>query len=203
MRKTLLLLAFAAMAISCAKPTIIKQGEDDYDVTQRDEELFVYVDYHWDGGKFDDAVALERAFSTWGKEQGIFVYAMGRFPTMRDWQLGYVASGVPEDMEFQLREIKSMKLARGPYASMQTRGNVDYLFRYWRKLKKWLEKDGHVISGPVIEVYPDLMEDGLPAGDVRGELRYPLEGGTLEEEPGSDAVDGGTSLSDGPDASAG
>ena len=200
MKKALTMAAIAVLAVSCAKPTIVKKGDSDYDIIERSEELFVFLDYHWEGGEFDEAVELEKAFAEYGKEQGVFVYAMGRFPTLRDWQLGFVATGIPEDMEFRLREIKSMKLPAGPYARMETKGNVDYLFRYWRKMSRWIEKDGHIAAGPVIEVYPDIFEEGLPKKEVRGELRYPLEGGASHHtEPEASSGDAGAEADGVPD----
>jgi hypothetical protein len=166
--------AVAALAVGCARPAIVSKGEKRYAVAERGEELFVYVDYLWHGGKFDDAKELERGFAAWGVEQGIFVTAMGRFPTPREWQLGFVATGAPSDQDYMLREIKSERLPAGRWATVETRGNVDYLFRYWRKLKRWLERDGLVTAGPIVEVYPDLLAKDVAPDAVRGELRYPL-----------------------------
>jgi hypothetical protein len=164
----------AGLAWACAKPAIIRQGEREYSVAQRGEELFVYVDYLWGGGKFEDAKKLERDFAAWGVEKGIFVYAMGRFPTLHEWRLGFVAKAAPSEQEFQLREIKTEALPAGRWATMSTRGNVDYLFRYWRKLQKRLEKDGLAVDGAVVEVYPDLSAKDVPVDQVRGEIRYRL-----------------------------
>ena len=97
-----------------------------------------------------------------------------RFPTTRDWQLGFVASAAPAEQEFMLKEIKTESLPAGRWATVTTRGNVDSLFRYWRKLKKWIEKDGLVTTGPVVEVYPDLLAKDVAPEEVRGEIRYPL-----------------------------
>ena len=58
------------------------------------------------------------------------------------------------------------------YSSLGT--IVHYLFRYWRKMKKWLEGDGLVPDGPVVEVYPDLLAKSVAPEDVRGEIRYRL-----------------------------
>jgi hypothetical protein len=169
------LFAFSSLAAGCAKPAIVPKGEKPYAVSERGEELFVYVDYLWHGGKFDDAKELERGFAAWGVEQGIFVTAMGRFPAPREWQLGFVATGAPpENQDYLLHEIKSEKLPAGRWATMETRGNVDYLFRYWRKLARWIEKDGLATSGPVVEVYPDLLAKDVAPDAVRGEIRYPL-----------------------------
>jgi len=175
-RRTILLCgAAAALACGCAKPAIVQQGKAKYEVAQRAEELFVYVDYRWGGGKFEDAKQLERDFAAWGAEKGLFVAAMGRFPTLRDWQLGFVASAAPTEQEFQLRTIQVERLPAGRWATMRTRGNVDYLFRYWRKLKKWIEKDGLAVDGPIVEAYPDLMAKDVAPDAVRGELRYRLQ----------------------------
>jgi len=174
LKAVLLCGAVAALALACAKPAIVNQGQERYTVAERGEELFVYVDYHWGGGKFEDAKELERAFAAWGVERGIFAYAMGRFTTPREWQLGFVASAAPTEQEFALREIKTDSLPAGSWATVETRGSVDTLFRYWRKMKKWLEGDGLVPDGPVVEVYPDLLAKSVAPEDVRGEIRYRL-----------------------------
>ena len=158
---------------ACAKPALVQQDGRNYAVQERDEELFVYVDYHWKGLKFDDAVALEKAFATWGREQGIYVYALARFPGTRDWQLGFVATGLPQATAFEGRKIRSLKIPPGDYAAMRTIGNVDNMFRYWKKFVRWIEEDGRTTEGPVLEIYPDIFA-GRPVDQTRGELRYRL-----------------------------
>jgi hypothetical protein len=171
-----LLLACALSA--CAKPNLVPQDGRSFAVHERDEELFVYVDYHWKGGKFDDAVALEKAFVTWGAEQGVYLYALGRFPSMKDWQLGFVATRIPHAETFKGRKIGSLKLPAGNYASLRTMGNVDNMFLYWKKFAKWIAKEGKTVDGPVLEVYPDILK-GLSDEETRGELRYRLSGDPL------------------------
>ena len=167
--------AIAGLAAGCAKPTIVEQGGRRYSVAERGEELFVYVEYRWGGGKFDDAKRLERDFAAWGAGKGILAYAMGRFPTLRDWQLGFAATAAPADAEFLGHDIESAPLPAGRWATVTTRGEIDYLFRYWRKAKRWVERDGLATDGPVVEVYPYLLAGGAAPGDVRGEIRYHLE----------------------------
>jgi hypothetical protein len=169
-----LIIACAALAAGCAVPAIVTPGEKRYAVAERGAELFVYVDYLWGGGGFEDAKKLERDLVAYGVEKGIFVYAMGRFPTLREWRLGFVATAAPADQEFQLREIKTETLPAGRWATVTTRGNVDYLFRYWRKARKWLEKDGLAVDPTVSEAYPDLLAADVAAENVRGEIRYRL-----------------------------
>jgi hypothetical protein len=170
---SLLVLSLAVMLFACAKPNLVAQDGRNFTVHERGEELFVYVDYHWKGGKFDDAVALEKAFVTWAEEQGVYIYAMGRFPTMKDWQLGFVATQIPDAEAFDGRKIGSLKIPAGDYASMRTIGNVDNMFLYWKKFAKWIKKEGKKTDGPVLEVYPDILE-GLSDEETRGELRYRL-----------------------------
>jgi hypothetical protein len=169
-----LIIACAALAAGCAKPAIVSKGEKRYDVAERGAELFVYVDYLWGGGGFEDAKKLERDFVAYGVEQGIFVYAMGRFPQLREWRLGFVATAAPAEQEFQLREIKTEALPAGRWATVATRGNVDYLFRFWRKAKRWIEQDGLAVDPTVTEVYPDLLAADALGGDGGGEIRYRL-----------------------------
>lgn len=167
------MLLSAVLLTACAKPTPVVQDGRKYSVHERDEELFVYVDYHWKGLKFDDAVALEKAFATWGREQGIYMYALARFPGSRDWQLGFVATAVPDAMVFEGRTIHSITLPAGNYAAMYTVGNVDNMFLYWKKFAKWIKKDGRDTDGPILEIYPDIFE-GRSVDQTRGELRYRL-----------------------------
>jgi hypothetical protein len=177
-KRTVLLAFLGAMlcAFGCTKPQIVPRDGRNFQLAERGEELFVYVDYTWKGGKFDDAVALENAFAAYAEDQGILVYAMGRFPTMKQWQLGFVASKKPEITEFQGRPISVMTLPAGDYAELQTVSNVDYLFMYWKKLAKWLKAEGHKLESPVIEVYPDISNKDLAVEEVRGALRYRVTG---------------------------
>ncbi len=171
---TLVTLSLLIIA-GCAKPTLVPQNGKNYSVKEIEEELFVYVVYHWKGGKFDDAVELEKAFTAWGQEQGILVYGMGRFPD-HDWELGFVATREPDAREFRGKEIRSMRLPAGQWASMQTVSNTDYMFLYWKKLKRWLKKDNLRVDSPVIEVYPDILDQRLSKEETKGELRYHLAG---------------------------
>ncbi len=175
-RGVLLFTISLLLMTGCAKPVLVLQNGKNYVVKDLQEELFVYVIYHWKGGRFDDAVELEKAFTAWGQEQGILKYAMGRFPN-HDWELGFIANKVPDAKEFGSREIKSMSLPAGRWASMQTQSNTDNMFLYWKKLKKWLKKDNHKVDGPVIEVYPDIFDQSLSVEETTGELRYHLANG--------------------------
>ncbi|MCP4200058.1 MAG: GyrI-like domain-containing protein [Proteobacteria bacterium] len=168
-----LFLSLAIVIFACAKPNLVPQDGRNYSVHQRGQELFVYVDYHWKGLTFGDAVALEKAFVTWAEKQGILVYAVGRFPAKRDWQLGFVATEIPEAEEFDGRKIGSLVLPAGSYASMYTIGHVDNMFLYWKKLAEWIGEEGREKDGPILEIYPDILKD-LPDEQTRGELRYRL-----------------------------
>jgi hypothetical protein len=169
----LLFLSLAIVILACAKPNLVSQDGRKYSVHQRGEELFVYVDYHWKGLTFDDAVALEKAFVTWAEKQGVLVYAVGRFPAKRDWQLGFVATEIPQAEEFDGRKIGNLALPAGSYASMHTIGHVDNMFLYWKKLAEWIGEEGREKDGPILEIYPDILKD-LPDDQTRGELRYRL-----------------------------
>ncbi len=174
-RKTgcLLVLLLAMVLFACAKPNLVVQDGRNFAVDQRNEELFVYVDYHWKGLSFDDAVALEKAFVAWADKQGVFIYAMGRFPAKRDWQLGFVATRLPKADAFEGRKIGSLKIPAGDYASLHTVGNVDNMFLYWKKFATWIEEDSRKTDGPVLEIYPDILKE-LSDEETKGELRYRL-----------------------------
>ena len=162
----------SAAAVSCAKPRVVSQDGKRYDVETRESELFVYVPYRWRGLRYADAIELEKAFVKWGDDQGIFVYAMGRFPGNRDWQLGFVATAAPAAKSFEGRPISTRSLPAGQWASLHTVEKPDRLFFLWKRFKKWLDEDGYAVETPVFEVYPDIMAVGMGDDSARGEIRY-------------------------------
>jgi hypothetical protein len=169
-----LLISMIVLATACAKPDVVLQNGKDYAVEHRDEELFVYVEYRWKGGKYDDATTLEKDFVKWAGDQGILVYAMGRYPTSKLWQLGFVASAPPSIGEFQGRKVSTLSLPSGDWAVMHTTGHTDRLFFLWKKLARRLDKDGRPVDKPVYEVYPDLLKIPLDDDASRGQIRFPL-----------------------------
>jgi hypothetical protein len=174
LKKSILLVSTILVATACAKPTVLPQNGKDYAVEHREEELFVYVEYTWRGGKYDDATTLESDFVKWASDQGILVYAMGRYPTSKQWQLGFVANRAPDISEFQGRKVSTLPLKAGDWAVMETTGHTDRLFFLWKKLARTLGKDGHPVQKPVFEVYPDLLKVPLDDDASRGQIRYPL-----------------------------
>lgn len=168
-----LVLAGAAFS-GCARPNVVPQNGNKYAIEARDAEQFVYVTYRWRGGKFSDAVELEQDFARWADEKGILKYAMGRYPTSKLWQLGFVTTQVPEETEFQGRKIESMSLPAGKWAVLKTKENTDYMFLLWKKFAGWLADDGYSVTKPVYEVYPDILNTDIEEDQSRGEIRYPL-----------------------------
>jgi hypothetical protein len=165
-------IALVAITVSCRKPTLQQKSEKEkWSLENRSAEIFVYVDYHWKGGKFDDAVKLEKDICVWGKEQGFYIYAMGRYPTGHDWQLGFVATNVPESREFQGRPVNNMDLPAGRYAVLDFTGHTDHMYYYWKKFKQWLKAAGDTVAGPTIEVYPDIFTKEMSDPASKGQLR--------------------------------
>jgi hypothetical protein len=141
---------------------------------------FVFVTYIWKGGEFDDAVELERAFVKWGRSRNIAGMAAGRFPTSKIWQLGFIASApLPDTLfdgfEFAGHKVDTVAVAPGIYASLKARGYPENMFFYWKKLKKWLERDGFEVQSPVYEIYEDLLDESLDDEDAIGEIRYKID----------------------------
>ena len=174
LRMWIVLFGVSLLAFACAKPSVEVQNGKDYLVEHRDDELFVYVEYRWTGGRYDDATALEKDFVQWANEQGILVYAMGRYPTSKLWQLGFVANRPPDIAEFQGRKVSTLPLKAGDWAVMHTKGHTDRLFFLWKKLARKLDKEGHPVTKPVYEVYPDLLTVPLDNDASRGQIRYPI-----------------------------
>ena len=162
------------LLVACARPTVVPQNGKQYALEHRPKELFVYVEYHWHGGKFDDATKLEDAFVKWADKENIFVYAMGRYPTSKLWQLGFVASRKPDATEFQGHKISAMTLPEGEWAVLRTVDNTDHLFWYWKKFANWLRKDGYPVDKPVFEIYPTILDTPLKNSASRGDIRYLL-----------------------------
>lgn len=164
--------ALSALLLSCLRPEIMLQDGRQYTVSHWDAGLFVYVTYYWDGGKFDDAVELERDFVRWGRSQDMVVLPAGRFPSDRTWQLGFFASRAPDRSLYQDYLIDTMHVPAGRYASLQSRGRPERLFVYWDDLREWLEEDGLAVQSPVFEIYTGLLRTDQPEEQRRGELRY-------------------------------
>jgi hypothetical protein len=167
-------IAVCAVFFACAVPTVVRQNGREYDVVPWDGGTFVYVTYEWHGGRFDDAVELERDFVAWGTKQGLVRTAVGRFPTSRRWQLGFIASRVPAEATFAGHAIDTATIENGLYASLKAEGHPQNMFFHWKRLKKRLLKDGHRIDSPVFEIYHDLLLDSVDVKTATGEIRYRL-----------------------------
>lgn len=172
---TMILAAITLLIAGCSRPTLMLQGDRRYSLSEWDGGTFVFVTYRWHGGPFDEALELERRFVAWGMQQGIVELPIGRFPSMMTWQLGFIASGAPEKSTFDGYPIHTMTIPSGTYARLVAQGHPQKLFRYWNPFSRWLERDGHDVQGPVIEVYTDLLRSGVPKDERMGELRYSVE----------------------------
>ena len=174
MKKLLYLLIISILIFYCNKPVHINQDGEKYKLVNWEGGLFVYVTYHWKGGKFDDAVQLERDFVQWADSADITIQAIGRFPTSKVWQLGFISKSQPEANEFKSYSIETMQIPSGTYASLYGKGHPENMFWYWKKLKKWLIREGQAIDSPVFEIYNDLFTDSIPDKERIGEIRYRL-----------------------------
>ena len=162
MKKFSLIALIISLIGGCNKPALVMQGDMKYKIAEWDGGLFVYVTYHWKGGKFGDAVQLEKDFVTWAKTNGNVKQAIGRFPTSREWQLGFISDTTPDTLSFKGYKIETMQIPSGTYAIMLGKGHPENMFFYWKKLKKWLIHDGYKIESPVFEIYNDLLNDTIP-----------------------------------------
>ena len=159
--------------VGCVKPTLVSGPDGPYDVEAREPQTFMYVDYRWGLGPFDDATALEEAVARLAAERGELIEAVARFPTLRDWQLGAIVRTPLEVSEIGGRPVHVELLPAGRYARLHTVGHVDTLFRRWGLLERMVAADGEAVEGPVMEVYPDLLT-GTSHEEMRGEVRYRL-----------------------------
>ncbi len=173
---TMLVVAAAMIADGCIRPTLMLREDRRYELGEWDGGMFVFVTYRWHGGPFDDAVELEQRFVEWGAEQGLVQMPIGRFPSTRIWQLGFIASDTPRLSSFEGYPIHTMEIPAGTYARLTALGHPEKLFRYWDRFRRWLERDGHEVNGPVIEVYTDLLAPSVPPDERMGELRYSVSG---------------------------
>lgn len=164
--------AVVLVVVSCVKPNLLRQEGQRYAFTDWKGGLFVFLAYTWEGGAFDDAVALQRRFVRWGGEVGMVVLPVGRFPTTRTWQLGFMSSRAPGRARFEGYLVDTMTVPGGSYARMMARGHIENLYRYWKPFKRWVLRDGYTVDSPVFEVYTGMLSDSLAAEDRIGELRY-------------------------------
>ena len=156
------------------EPVHILQEGEKYKLVDWEGGLFIYVTYHWKGGKFDDAVQLEKDFIKRSYDEGITMQAIGRFPTLKVWQLGFISKQKPDINEFKGYKVETMEIPLGIYASLLGKGHPENMFWYWKKFKKWLIRNGQTVDSPVFEIYNDLLVDSIPEEERIGEIRYKL-----------------------------
>jgi len=174
MKRLLYFLLIIVLISYCNKPVHVVQNGEKYKVINWDGGLFVYVTYHWKGGRFDDAVQLEKDFVKWADSAGIVIQSIGRFPTSKKWQLGFISKNQPEINEFKGYTVDTMQIPSGTYASLYGKGHPENMFWYWKKFRKWLIRDGRAVDSPVFEIYNDLFNDSIPEKERIGEIRYRL-----------------------------
>ena len=98
--------------------------------------------------------------------------ALGRFPTSKTWQLGFLASRPPLDTVFQGYAVDTLSIPGGTYASLRTVGHPERLFVYWDSFKEWLVDDGYTVQSPVFEMYTGLLDTSVAEAQRAGELRF-------------------------------
>ena len=157
-----------------ASPKLVPQNGKDYKIVHRSASKFVYIDYYFDGYfNFDEAVKLETQVFQWAEKRGIAQQAIARFPGAgRLWQIGFVASELPEEPKFQDYDLHVMDLPAGKYAVLYGTGNTAHYFKYWESLKQTLIADGYEVVSPVMEIYIDMFYDDIPKDQQRGGLMY-------------------------------
>jgi len=133
---------------------------------------FVYATYIWKGGKFDDALDIIKEFMKLSGDRGKNELVLGKFPSGKEWQLGTIIRD-----DFKTDEIKGYKLNRlkipsGDYAVLKTKGYPEFIFIYWEKFKKRLEKDGYNVESNVFEIYIGTFDEKIAHSERKGELRY-------------------------------
>ena len=101
------------------------QDGEKYKQIKWDGGFFVYVTYHWKGGKFDDAVKLEKDFIEWSYDKDIAIQAIGRFPKSKVWQLGFISKQKPDINEFKGYKVETMEIPSGIYASLLGKGHPE------------------------------------------------------------------------------
>jgi hypothetical protein len=176
MKKILIFIISILIGFSaCSVPTIVEQGDKNYSVMQWNGGNFYYITYHWKGGKFDDAVDLIRKWITVTKTRNLDEYAIGRFPTGKEWQLGIIASKDLDITEFEGYKIEKMKVPAGTYCSMKAKGYPENIFYYWESFKKQLIKEKYEVISPVYEIYKTSFDQSVPAADRIGEIRYQIK----------------------------
>ena len=174
MKKLLILIVLSVLFTHCNKPAHILQEGEKYKLVDWEGGLFVYVTYQWKGGKFDDAVKLEKDFIEWSYDENIAIQAIGRFPKSKVWQLGFISKQEPNVNEFKGYKVETMEIPSGIYASLLGKGHPENMFWYWKKFKKMLTRNGKEVDSPVFEIYNDLLVDSIPEEERIGEIRYKL-----------------------------
>jgi effector-binding domain-containing protein len=174
MKKIILTIFIVILITSCNFPKLQKQDDKTYKIINWDGGDFYYVTYHWEGGKFDDAINIIEEFIKITEERNQNEIAIGRFPTGKEWQLGFIAATPFKDSELMGKIIDNIKIQGGTYASLLAKGHPEKIFIFWKKLKKWLEKDNYVVESPVFEIYIDTFNQGKNIKNRIGEIRYKI-----------------------------
>jgi hypothetical protein len=174
MKKTISLLLIAIILISCM-PQVVKQSDKNYASINWEGGNFAYITYKWNGGKFDDALELIKKMDDLKKTRGLNELAIGRFPSGKEWQMGFIATAPLAIESINGVKIEQENIPAGLYAALKTKGYSDQLFIYWQTFKKWLIRDGFKIESPVYEIYKDgTFDPKIPEAERIGELRYKI-----------------------------
>ncbi|MBN2547048.1 MAG: hypothetical protein JXB50_14700 [Spirochaetes bacterium] len=158
--------------LSCKLPKVVKHGDSYYNLMDWEGGEFVYATYMWKGGKFDDALDIIKEFLKLSETRGKNELVLGKFPTGKEWQLGMIVKD-----DFNTEMIKGYKLNKlyipsGEYASLKTKGYPEFIFIYWKKFKKFLEKDNYRVDSDVFEIYDGTFDEKIAHSERKGELRY-------------------------------
>ena len=174
MKNILLFIFFLFLLISCNFPRLVKQDNNNYKIIDWEGGQFYYVTYQWKGGKFNDAIVIIEDLIKLTKERGQGEFALGRFPADKEWQLGFIAKAPFDKKEFNGYSVDSIEIPKGKYASLLAKGHPENIFIFWKKLKKWLEKDGYETKSPVFEIYKKAFDESVDVTERIGEIRYQI-----------------------------
>ena len=174
MKKILLIISILLFILGCKIPQIVKDNNKEYKIIQWEGGDFIYVNYIYKGGKFDDAVEICKEFGNLVKQRNLGETVLGIFPDAKNWKLGMIVKDKIDIKEINGFKIERSKIDSGKYGDMVLKGYPDRMFNYYSKLKNMLIKDGYKILSPVYEIYTydTFNNDSIPVEERIGEIRY-------------------------------
>jgi effector-binding domain-containing protein len=155
---TLFITLVSLLSTSCLTPRLERDEGKKFQVVEEQDRKLIYRTYTWDFRSFEDAIKLLHMFNKACESRGMGEYAAGRYPSVTEWQIGMIVDAGVETMEisdafFDGELLEELVITGGSFATMRARGNAEYIFRYWKPLKRWVTNAGYTITSPPIELY--------------------------------------------------